>query len=650
MQDVFISYAREDAARVKRLVGALVAVRGWSIWWDTALRPGEQFPGTIEHAVEEARCVVVVWSPRSVASQWVVAEVSEGWERHALVPVMIEECEPPLPFRQTQAADLTRWRGAAGAPALLALVGSIERVLATQAAPQADELEARAARVRAHRRRVMRRQLTAGAAALAVLALGAWLYVTLGARRAAEHLAAQADALREQVLTLDDEEKNTVWWYVLLLDSERLHRLEVANLLAVEAYHRARTPRTEATLRALLLISPWADEHVDIEHEVGALAFSADGRFVIGSGGPDDTIVWDRNAKQVSARIAHGGMGGQDSWDDARGSHSVHRGSFVMDVSPKSPVIATAGPDHDAALWDMASGKDIARFAHDDTVTAVRFGPSGDVIATVTEAGVVRVWDIASKTELRQMAQGSASYWVGVSPAGRYVASVAADHKARVWELANGNLVATIDTGGPVDAAAFSPDERTLATYGDDLEPTALWDIPAGTPAWKIPTASNDAAGVVFGPPDSYMLIFAGVDGSLGWWDSIQHLETHSVNLEQFVIAMAASADRTRVVTDAADIARAWDVRTGHELRQMPYSGWLTAIAISADGRYLASSGRDAKSTSIEVTEIWPDDPAAAACARVQRNLTRNEWREYFGESAPYREICPGAGEGQADE
>ena len=26
----------------------------------------------------------------------------------------------------------------------------------------------------------------------------------------------------------------------------------------------------------------------------------------------------------------------------------------------------------------------------------------------------------------------------------------------------------------------------------------------------------------------------------------------------------------------------------------------------------------------------------------MKRNLTRDEWREYMGESAPYRETCPG--------
>jgi WD40 repeat protein len=44
---------------------------------------------------------------------------------------------------------------------------------------------------------------------------------------------------------------------------------------------------------------------------------------------------------------------------------SIHRGHAVLDVSPTSAVIATAGPDHDAALWDMEVGREIARLTHE---------------------------------------------------------------------------------------------------------------------------------------------------------------------------------------------------------------------------------------------------------------------------------------------
>ena len=233
---------------------------------------------------------------------------------------------------------------------------------------------------------------------------------------------------------------------------------------------------------------------------------------------------------------------------------------------------------------------------------------------------------------------------VGVSPSGHYVASAAADRSVRVWQLASGEPVATIDTGGQVQAAAFSPQERLLVTYGEDLEQTAAWELPAGTRAWEISMASNDAAGVVFAPDDRE-LVFAGVDGSLAWWDLDQHVRHRSLSLGSFVVGMAASADRARIATNALEMASVWDVRTGKELRQMAYAGWLTAVVISADGQWLASSGRDGTgTTSIEVTEVWPADPAAAACAKVQRNLTHEEWREYIGESTPYRETCPGVG------
>jgi hypothetical protein len=83
----------------------------------------------------------------------------------------------------------------------------------------------------------------------------------------------------------------------------------------------------------------------------------------------------------------------------------------------------------------------------------------------------------------------------------------------------------------------------------------------------------------------------------------------------------------------------------------MPYANWLTAIAISRDGRFLASAGDDTpSSTSIEVTEIAPADPVAAACAHVRRNLSPDEWREYLGEQRRYRETCPGRGEKASSE
>jgi hypothetical protein len=44
--------------------------------------------------------------------------------------------------------------------------------------------------------------------------------------------------------------------------------------------------------------------------------------------------------------------------------------------------------------------------------------------------------------------------------------------------------------------------------------------------------------------------------------------------------------------------------------------------------------------TADQPTRVWPDDPVAAACGKLTRNLTRDEWQKYLGD-APYRPTCP---------
>ena len=112
MTDVFISYASEDRACAEKLAGALAAL-GWSVWWDRKIITGQAFDQAIEHALETARSVVVLWSRHSVASEWVKNEATVAAERGVLVPGMIETVKLPLEFRRKQTADLTDWQGEA---------------------------------------------------------------------------------------------------------------------------------------------------------------------------------------------------------------------------------------------------------------------------------------------------------------------------------------------------------------------------------------------------------------------------------------------------------------------------------------------------------------------------------------------------------
>ncbi len=111
MTQIFLSYNRQDLETAKMFSDAFEAA-GLSVWQDlTSLRVGDVYDVKTENALKTASAVVVLWSQRSVASEWVRAEAIVARRNGTLVPVMIEDCERPIMFEIFQTADLTKWRG-----------------------------------------------------------------------------------------------------------------------------------------------------------------------------------------------------------------------------------------------------------------------------------------------------------------------------------------------------------------------------------------------------------------------------------------------------------------------------------------------------------------------------------------------------------
>src|SRR5437879_4183007 len=108
--DVFVSYKREDADIANRVVAAL-RESGVSVWWDDGITPRQAWDTEIELAISAASTVVVLWSPRSVSSEWVRTEAHYGKDRGKLVPVVVEPCTIPIAFTLNQTVNLAGWNG-----------------------------------------------------------------------------------------------------------------------------------------------------------------------------------------------------------------------------------------------------------------------------------------------------------------------------------------------------------------------------------------------------------------------------------------------------------------------------------------------------------------------------------------------------------
>jgi TIR domain-containing protein/FHA domain-containing protein len=144
--DIFISYCRQDRPSA-RLFAESFAEEGFSVWWDAVMHSGETFDEVIERNLRASKAVVVLWSPRSVASRWVRAEATQADRANKLVPVIIEPCERPIIFELTHTADLPEWTGDRTDSSWQSLVNDLRRLVGpakekAQAPEHAESLHA----------------------------------------------------------------------------------------------------------------------------------------------------------------------------------------------------------------------------------------------------------------------------------------------------------------------------------------------------------------------------------------------------------------------------------------------------------------------------------------------------------------------------
>jgi hypothetical protein len=108
MNHYFFSYSRGDTAFVLRLAEDLRAA-GITVWIDQLdIRPSERWDRALEAALRGCAGVLLVLSPRSVASENVMDEVGFALDQQKdVLPVLFEKCNVPLRISRIQYIDFT---------------------------------------------------------------------------------------------------------------------------------------------------------------------------------------------------------------------------------------------------------------------------------------------------------------------------------------------------------------------------------------------------------------------------------------------------------------------------------------------------------------------------------------------------------------
>jgi WD40 repeat protein len=107
------------------------------------------------------------------------------------------------------------------------------------------------------------------------------------------------------------------------------------------------------------------------------------------------------------------------------------------------------------------------RLRHEAEVTFVDFGPRGTTLVTAGRDGTIRLWDLASGKELRRFARPKALPLKG-DKGGKGGKQSAEDALQMMFQGRN---------GGGRSIVAVSPDGTTLAAAADNA--VQLWEVPA---------------------------------------------------------------------------------------------------------------------------------------------------------------------------
>src|SRR5262249_33324322 len=273
-----------------------------------------------------------------------------------------------------------------------------------------------------------------------------------------------------------------------------------------------------------------------------------------------------------------------------------HRG-VVQSVafSPDGKSVSAAGQDGSIRIWDAAAGKERIPPVSESAIEPGLFSAGGRTVTVLRAQGVVCEHDATTGKETRRWdGPKDAPALVLTSPDGKTLGYWTNENShVHLWDIAQGKeIVQCSGHNGPIWSLAFSPDNLTLATTGNDGT-ARLWKRADGKEMRRLELAK--CRQIMFAP-DGRTIVGIAPDERFVICETATGKERLRFKGNQTGVGcMAFTPDGKFLATGTNDeIVRLWDLGTGKQLRAyIGHQGGIGAVAFSPDGKLLASGSED---------------------------------------------------------
>lgn len=384
---------------------------------------------------------------------------------------------------------------------------------------------------------------------------------------------------------------------------------------------------------------------------VVSLTASTDGKYVA-SGTGNLVIVWDVAAGKEAYRVQSPAAVVSTSFSSDGQQLAVScadnrvrifaNAQLRADYETPAPVGATfigaevVTASADANLRFLSAAKPAVLGKHGGKVTALAISADGKTLLSASEDKTAKVWNLQERKEVRSLAHGGAVTALALSSDASKLVTGSADKTCRVWNLADGKQLLSLPATQPVIDVAYSDAGRILFASADNIARvhnaqgveiqsytvTGLTGVAFGNNGKSVILGSkskelrisdvaegwiqNQAGPIqaIAGIPNGSRVLVAGGDNSVTIRDASNGNVVKQVQIPT-PTALAAAKDNARVIVGSADkMLRLIDINNGNVLQQYPAtSGAIAGVAISVDGKTVASTAEDGTISLWSVTD-----------------------------------------------